>query len=207
MRELVVRAGIPERAQMFERPSERFHTLLVDAVTGGPVHLQTRVSLAYDEERLQVWFEAEDREILATMTERDAPLWKEDVVEIFIAPQDLTHYFEFEINPLGALFDAAIVSPEGSRRSMESDVTWNVEDLWGGVQRSERADGVALVTYVLSIPFGGLARPPKSGQRWRGNLFRIDRSAEGVEYSAWSPTLSNPADFHVPAAFGEFIFE
>jgi len=38
---------------------------------------------------------------------------------------------------------------------------------------------------------------------WRGNLYRIERPRDGEpEFSAWSPTLTRPADFHQPARFG-----
>ena len=34
-------------------------------------------------------------------------------------------YYEFEVNPLGALFDARVESPDGRRDTMRVDVSWN----------------------------------------------------------------------------------
>ena len=48
----------------------------------------------------------------------DEPIWKEDVFEVFVAPQGLTPYFEIEVNPLGTTFDARIDSPDGERATM-----------------------------------------------------------------------------------------
>jgi hypothetical protein len=60
----------------------------------------------------------------------------------------------------------------------------------------------------VRIPFSGLeCESPSAGTAWRGNLFRIDRHEAGDEFSAWSPTMRDPADFHVAAAFGTWIFE
>ena len=38
---------------------------------------------------------------------------------------------------------------------------------------------------------------------WRANFYRIERPAGSLpEFTAWSPTLVTPADFHKPARFG-----
>jgi hypothetical protein len=44
--------------------------------------------------------------------------------------------------------------------------------------------------------------PPQPGDRWRINLYRIERLPIGARL-AWSPTFK---DSHVPARFGEIIF-
>jgi hypothetical protein len=61
---------------------------------------------------------------------------------------------------------------------------------------------------VMRIPFEPLgAKPPRDGDSWRGNFFRIDRHpGEGDEFSAWRPTMMAPADFHVVACFGRLLF-
>lgn len=45
---------------------------------------------------------------------------------------------------------------------------------------------------------------PKVGDKWRINLFRYDTHQHA--YLAWSPTLKNPAAFHVPDKFGTLEF-
>jgi hypothetical protein len=38
---------------------------------------------------------------------------------------------------------------------------------------------------------------------WRANFYRIERPHDAEpEFSCWSPTMSDPADFHKPAYFG-----
>jgi hypothetical protein len=61
---------------------------------------------------------------------------------------------------------------------------------------------------IVRIPFSSVGRAtPGDGETWRGNFFRIDRHPDhGDEFSAWQPTLKNPADFHVAAAFGALRF-
>ena len=56
----------------------------------------------------------------------------------------------------------------------------------------------------------GTALPPKPGDRWRFNVFRIERPGgpkdpeKDAQYLAWSPT--GYRSFHVPLAFRELVF-
>jgi hypothetical protein len=54
---------------------------------------------------------------------------------------------------------------------------------------------------VLKIPLAELAGGGPLPRRWRANFFRIDRGSPN-EFSAWSPTWTDPADFHAAARFG-----
>ena len=55
---------------------------LRETVSGGPPQQATRVRVAWSEVELRVLFHAEDTHAWATLTERDAPLWEEEVVEV-----------------------------------------------------------------------------------------------------------------------------
>ncbi len=167
------------------------------ATDGRAPRLATSVAAHYDDEFLTVVFRAEDDEVVATMYGHDEPLWREDVVEAFLAPGGTT-YFELEVNPLGTTFDARIDSPDGVRANMRADLSWTCEGLFAAIRREGR-----VVDTVLRVPFAAIGGKPA-----RANFFRIDRSAaHGDEYSAWSPTMKEPPDFHVVAAFGRLVFD
>jgi hypothetical protein len=75
------------------------------------------VRLAAGAHALFVRFDCRDPQARATFTARDAPLWQEDAVEVFLAAgvADPETYIELEVNPLGALFDARVANPGGDR--------------------------------------------------------------------------------------------
>jgi hypothetical protein len=55
----------------------------------------------------------------------------------------------------------------------------------------------------ISIPWRGLVPSGEIPRIWRANFYRIERPRGGeAEFSAWSPTMARPADFHKPAYFG-----
>ncbi len=179
------------------------------ATDGTPPRLATAVVAYFDNDFLNVLFSAADDLVVATHLEHDAPLYEEDVVEVFLAPKAISEYFEIEVSPRGTAFDARIESPDGIRSTMNADRSWNCKGLFAAVRRRQESSGVTSIDTVVRVPFTSLGvGMPRSGESWRANFFRIDRHPKlGDEYSAWHPTLKRPADFHVTAAFGTLRFE
>lgn len=184
------------------------HPVRLRRATDGHVpRLATSVAAWYDAELLSVLFSGADDHLVANYTEHDDPLYEEDVVEIFLAPERLTGYFELEVSPNGTTFDARIESPHGHRATMHADRSWTCQGLVAAVRRIVESNGGVTFDILVRVPFAALDRArPVAGEEWRANLFRIDRHPEGDEYSAWSPTMKTPADFHVPPAFGTLRF-
>ena len=171
--------------------------------------LSTSVAAWHDAESLTLLFSCTDDHIHATFHQRDQPLYEQDVVEVFLAPDGLTRYFEIEVSPNGTIFDAVIDSPDGVRETMHADRRWNCEGLFVAVRKVVESSGAISLDTAIRIPFPSLGRSqPAAGETWRGNFFRVDRHPEeGDEYSAWQPTRRSPADFHIAAAFGVLRFE
>jgi hypothetical protein len=178
------------------------------ATDGGAPRLATSIAVWFDAEYLTVLFSAADDHTQATQYEHDAPLYEQDVVEVFLAPDALTRYFELEVSPRGTTFDALIDSPNGVRDGLRADRAWTCQGMWAAIRSVTESDGATTVDTVIRIPFSALERgTPQDGETWRGNFFRIDRHPQqGDEFSAWQPTLKEPADFHVAAAFGSLRF-
>ena len=172
----------------------------------GAVPVQaTAVRVAHDLDALLLRFDCDDRDIWATHARRDAPLWEEEVVELFVAPGegDPEEYVEVEVNPLGAVFDARVANPQGRRESMRVDASWNAAGLVAAVGRPSPGTWRAEIV----IPWGDLCAGPPPPV-WRANFFRIERPrGADHEFSCWSPTLVDPPDFHKPALFGRLVLD
>jgi Carbohydrate-binding family 9 len=175
---------------------------LVRVTDGSAPRLPTSVAAMWDDEALAVVFSGRDDLVRATLYGHDEPLWQEDVVELFLAPERLTEYFELEVNPLGTTFDARIESPDGVRTTMRTDLAWTCEGLIAAIRRTPEEFAT-----LVRVPFASLGRKtPRDGETWRANFYRVDRHPDGDEYTAWCPTRKTPPDFHVPAAFGTLVF-
>ncbi len=197
-------APLPELRVPRIGPTDRLVALpplrLTDARTGALPRLATSVRLAVRGAALCIRFDARDEGLVATLRDRDAPLWTEDVCEVFLAPEDShapRRYYELEVNPLGTLFDARVDSPDGKRATMMVDPSW---DCAGLAARAQSRPGHWSAS--LTIPLAALCEEPIP-VRWRANFFRIDRGeTAGDEFTAWSPTFADPPDFHIPERFG-----
>ena len=177
---------------------------LVRASDGAPPRLSTSLRVAWRAGHLLVRFDGRDDGWIATKTRRDDALWEEDVFEVFLAPEDPPHtYYEFEVNPLGTLFDAKIESPRLVRPTMCIDVLWDCRGLAAHVTRRERAWSA-----VFRIPLAPMAGQ-ETPTRWRANFFRVDRGGKKNpdEYSSWSPVMRDPVDFHDARRFGTLLLE
>jgi len=185
---------------------------LVRNQDGAAARFETTVRLLWDEACLYVGFACEDTQIYATMTERDASLWEEEVVELFVdANSDGIGYVEIEVSPLNTVLDLYVLNrpPLPFRGMFDWDsVGMRTEvQVDGDPHDPDSTDWGWQVE--MAIPWGDFCtaphQPPLPGDVWRVNLYRIDQLEGQQELYAWSPTLCET--FHVPARFGELIFE
>lgn len=195
------RGDFSELALGLKRPSwERLceHDLFLTEDGGKPAQ-RTLFKAGWDEKYLRLFFFAEDAYPWATLKKRDAPLYTEEVLEVFLDPVgDLGAYFEIEVNPNNAVLDLCI---RKIRSGYRKDFRWRC----AGLQTiAGMVDGGWAAEWA--IPFESISgRPPVVGDCWRANFTRIDRPT-GVprELSAWSPT--GFAQFHIPERFGFLEF-
>ncbi len=175
--------------------------------SGSPSPYQTEAKVLYDNHFLYFSFRCVDENIWSTFRRRDAHLWQEEVVEVFLqADPRQPDYIELEVNPLGTMLDIYLLD---IRKPLHYE-SWNSEKLKWAVQVSGTVDGKGGDrgwTCEIALPLEDVATalhlPPRVGDRWRMNLYRVERSPSRASM-AWSPTYKN--DFHVPSRFGEIVF-
>jgi hypothetical protein len=198
------------------KPTENFW-IAGDSRKRGP--RKTEVKMAWDDQNLYVAWIADDRNIIAEVTEPDGDVWWDDVVEIFISPwNDRYHYYEIDINVLGTVFDAEVRNhlEQGWYEALEVDKTFTAEGMQcaiaidGTLNEPKKGDNRYIVE--IAIPFASFARtrecPPMDGANWRLNFFRGDMKArqEPDGMYEWSRNYWTQAAFHIPRGFGHLLF-
>ena len=163
----------------------------------------------WDDDYLYVSFHCLDKNVLATRTERDSDVYRDDCVEVFAAPE-LDHpenYFNIEMNALGTTLDnyrpqgikpTSAWDPDGIRCAVSVDGTVNdssdVDQGW----TLEVAIPFSLFSHVLEDGH------PAPGDRWRLNLNRLEDNM--AIKSQWSQGDRNVPSFHAPDFFGFIEF-
>jgi len=166
----------------------------------------TIVRIGWDARALYIRFECTDSDAWGTWRRRNDPIYLEEAVEVFLAPgmDDPRRYWELEVSPLGVLFAARIENPTGRRADLSADTSWECQGLeWQAEPAGTSQDWWA----ALAIPWRALAgregEPARLPRRWRANFYRIERPrGSPAELSCWSPTMTDPPDFHRPDRFG-----
>ena len=187
-------------------------------VEWGPAKYRTTFRALWNDSGLFLRFEASDPDPWHTMTRRDDHLWDEEVVEIFLDPGRAGRdYYELEINPANVVCEVRMLAPSPDKKQ---DFAWDLAGLQtrAAVHR-DAAGQPTRWTATAFLPWPGLkplpsaahvAVPPALGDRWRFNVFRIERPGgpkapeKDVVAVAWSPT--GEPSFHVPRVFRDLVF-
>jgi len=181
----------------------------------GKPPLATAARLLWDDANLYVAFECTDPDIFGRPGPRDSELWEEEVVEVYLDPDgDGRDYREFEVNPRNAVIDLLIPAADQVKGDRYKRFRlWNAYGWRSAVHVDgtvgRRDDTDRRWTVEMAIPLASLAPrhklPPRRGDAWRLQLYRIDRSkplGEKPQFAAWSPTDT----FHAPGRFGVLVF-
>jgi hypothetical protein len=181
---------------------------------------KTEAKFAWTGTRLWAAFHCEDTHISAQLTEHDdMMLWSENVVEIFLDPLGTGKvYYEFQVNCRNAGFDGIVHNASGKigvgpGEGMQTLTAWNPASYKHLVTGIGKFNGTAQEDQYwdteLCIGFEELYmaphNPPRPGDRWRFNAYRVDSGPWGQELYAWNPT--GMPKFHVSELFGVMEFE
>lgn len=199
--------GRIEEAVWKQAPVARFV-----AQDGSEPRLATRFQWVWDDEYLYGAFYVEDDNLWATMTERDAYLWTENVVEFFINADGCSKsYIEIEINPLNTILDLYVLNKYNARTDIKQLWGWDCDGMKNAVQLNgtlnDDSDVDKCWTFEIAIPFTQVYtapnNPPVPGDIWQVDFCRGEGEEKPGEreVSSWSP----PA-FHNPLSYGLLNF-
>jgi hypothetical protein len=195
------------------RAWERAPWLPLSAVGTAASPYGTRARILYSELGLYFLFEAEDRVLTCTMTRDFDDIYKEDVIEVFLWP-DERHpvYFEYEISPLNVELPILVANHNGAFMGWRP---WHYEGdrrvrrataVTGGPKEPlARVRGWSAEFFLPFALFRGLGNTPaRAGTTWRANLYRIDY--DGGRPALWAWCTETGGHFHDFRRFGTLRF-
>ncbi len=105
---------------------------LLDVVTGAPPRFPTHFNLRHDRDSLILDLIAQTEMLRTRFSDRNAPLYEDDVVELFVDSLGSgLIYRELEISPAGVLFDARVFN--------QTDLTASARNVGAGSEGAERS--------------------------------------------------------------------
>jgi predicted TIM-barrel fold metal-dependent hydrolase len=172
----------------------------------------TRFKALHSDKGIYFLMQGIDRRVSATIQEDFADLWKEDVFEVFLWPDETTPlYLEYEISPLGHELPILVPHLDGKFLGWRP---WHYEgerkvEKATSVQGGNKEPGSAstgwtaeiFVPYALLSPLQNV--PPRRGTSWRANFYRMDYD-DGPASWEWSHVGES---FHDTENYGSLVFE
>jgi hypothetical protein len=176
---------------------------------------RTRAKLLWDRSDLYVAIDCQEPDVHATIKQHDAPLYKENAVELFLDPgQDGLDYIELEINAIGTTYDTRLDKPYSA--GGRADDAFELEGLRAKVHVegtiNQPGDEDHGWSAEIAIPWSALKPiapdgvPPRAGTRWGAEMARAEHAHESrrATYSCWSPI--GKMNLHVPEQWGTVQF-
>jgi hypothetical protein len=182
---------------------------LSEALTGGKPLEKTEVRFLWDDRSLYACFVMEAANPAATLTKHDGDLYEESAAELFIDPMGQGKvYFELQVNPLNASFDAIIINDTKDNRRgprFQGFRDWDPKSFrHKSIVNPGKKEWVVILSMDFSDLFFAANIPPKPGDTWRANILRLNGLSPNQTLNAWSPPLV--PDFHNVKAFGTWLF-
>ena len=152
-------------------------------VRSAPLY-KTRVKMLWDDRCLYVGAELQEPNLWATITQRDAVIYRDNDFEVFIDPNGATQpYFETEINALGTVWDLLLLKPYRDAAKVAIHA-WDIKGLKTAVSLQGTMKNPSDIdtgwTAEIAFPWGVLAEgalsgaPPQNGTQWRVNFSRVE---------------------------------
>ena len=85
---------------------ERSHAFK-DLISGEDTYLKTQAALVWDDTNIYVAYWVEEPYLQASLLDRDAPIYRDNDVELFIAGKNA--YYEFEINAYNTIYEVFFI--------------------------------------------------------------------------------------------------
>ena len=188
---------------------------------------QTNVKMLWNDKGLYIGAVINEKDVWATLKERDSVIFHDNDFEVFIDPDGDTHdYYELEVNALATLWDLFLIMPYRDRDQVAVN-SWDVRNIELAVNvngtLNNPADTDSSWTVEMMLPWNVLGEcahkpcPPNAGDYWRMNFSRVEWKTDvidgkyvkkpGVPESNWVWSPQGLIAMHYPERWGYVIFE
>jgi hypothetical protein len=175
---------------------EALHFTIEKPLRSSKATAKATAMLCFTSQAIYIGFVCEEPEmknVRCNITVRDGEVWRDDCVEVFIAPcsDEPSSYYHLLVNASGVLRDEFW-------RDGEADVRWESK----AVVKTKKDD--ATWSVELMLPIASLDRLPIFNDRWRVNFARERYAVSPAELTTWMECVNS---FHEPERFGEVVME
>ena len=153
----------------------------------------------WTEEALLVRLESFAAPARAVNTEPDSAVWEDSCLEFFIEPYPGKGYYNFEINPAGAL-KVCFGPGRADRERIQTPLPYREYFRIKTTRTEEDWSAAYIIPLSLLFPDGSV--PSQA----RANFYKCGDETATPHFQCWHPVQAEAPDFHRPECFGTLLF-
>ena len=174
-----------------------------------------KVKMMYDTNNLYVIFRVEDHYVRCVTKEINGPVYEDACVEFFFSPDEKSplKYFNLETNCGGTALMFYNLIPRKDYKIMDPADIRQIEIAHSMPEIVDPEITKPVIwTLEYRLPISLLKKyatvsQPAPGVIWKGNCYKIGDKTSNPHYQTWSLVDQAEPDFHLPAFFGNLIFQ
>ncbi|SHN24295.1 Carbohydrate-binding family 9 [Cyclobacterium lianum] len=176
---------------------------------------KTQLKLRYDKKNIYGIFKVEDRYVRCLVQEVNGPVSTDSCVEFFFSP-DVTaplEYFNLEINCAGVPLMHHVTKPRKTYEVLDASDIAQIEIAHSMPDKVDPEIQDEVTWYIeFSMPLDILKKyreitTPAPGVTWKANFYKTGSKTSNPHFFTWNEVVNERPDFHLPAYFGEIIFQ
>lgn len=190
-----VQAPVTEESFKFAEVASINHIQWPDF--GAPYQVSARI--LHTDDALYVNMETDEWPLTALHTGLDGDVCEDSCMEFFFAPDaDDNRYFNFEVNPLGALCLGIGKDRYDRLAPVVDEGMFEIKSI---IQKGKWQ-------LFYKIPYSFIKEYfAKIDNEMMGNMYKCGDNTQKEHYITWSPVGTEEPDYHQSGFFGKFILE
>lgn len=162
--------------------------------------------IARSEEYIFISWFVRGLDLKAVYDQSNDPVWQDSCVEFFVKSPEWDHYFNFEVNCIGACLASMKRSPEHREFLTPAQISGIIRHTSTEHKTFEEREGVFQWQVAVGIPFQLIGLDPAAlPQGLRANFYKCADNTRHPHYLSWSPISHPKPNFHLPEFFGELV--
>jgi hypothetical protein len=162
-------------------------------------------TMAYSKEGLIIRYFVTEKAIRAVNNTINGSVWEDSCVEFFVSWDKGVSYYNLEFNCIGT---GLIGYGEGrnNRERLSADLIRTISFDSNIKNTGEGFEWSLLLVIPFSV-FKYHTIDPSKGQTFNANFYKCGDMLPEPHFLSWSPITFHKPNFHLPAFFGELVFD
>jgi hypothetical protein len=195
-----------ELSLVFDKEHIPFHSISQVNWATYPYKPDVRFRIAHNGKNILLNYQVEESDIKAVCDRDNGNVWEDSCVEFFISVNGENAYYNIECNCIGKVLVATGINR--NNRIPVSDAVINRIDRWSSLGDFPVDNQSGKWDLSLIIPTDVFATINRfDGLPAKGNFYKCGDKLKTPHFLSWNLIESDNPNFHLPAFFGELVFE